>query len=209
MKQIIYILLSTLFVASTSTANQDYPFIEPLNVEHSVTKKAPVIVQKEAPKKEIIKKSTTLKKSTQPIISDADMDGIADAQDHCPNTSKTFTVDKNGCPDATTLNINFSYKKYTIPNTAKEQFDTFAAFLHKHKHYHIIIYGYTDNVGNFKSNKKLSQNRANAVKKELIKRKISSVRITAIGKSQDNPIANNEDEEGRAKNRRIEIELLK
>ena len=208
MKHTFYILFGTL-LSTFLYASQEYPFIEPLSVEHSVVKKTPVIAETKTPKKELVKEKISLKKSTKAIIIDADMDGIADAKDSCPNTAKEFTVDKNGCPDATTLNINFKYKKYAIPKTSKEQLDTFATFLNEHKHYHIIIYGYTDSVGNFKSNKTLSQNRADTVKKELIKRKISSVRITAIGRSQENPIADNDDEEGRAKNRRIEIELLK
>jgi len=206
MKQIFYILLSTLFTTLVS-ASQEYPFIEPISVEHSVN--THISMKKEIPKKEIVKEKIVKKEihTTAPL--DTDMDGVADTIDLCPNTSKDYSVDSDGCPDATTLNINFQYKKYSIPNSSKEQINEFALFLEKNKHYHVIIYGYTDNVGNFKSNKILSQNRANAVKKELIKQKISSVRITAIGKSQENPIADNKNEEGRAKNRRIEIELLK
>jgi len=206
MKQIFYILLSTLFTTLVS-ASQEYPFIEPISVEHSVN--THILIKKEIPKKEIVKEKI-VKKETHTIAPlDTDMDGVSDTTDLCPNTSKDYSVDSDGCPDATTLNMNFEYKKYNIPNSSKEQIDKFALFLEKNKHYHVIIYGYTDNVGNFKSNKKLSQNRANSVKKALIKRKISSVRITAIGKSQEDPNAANKNEEGRAKNRRIEIELLK
>ena len=206
MKHLFYILLSIVFTTLVS-ASSEYPFIEPISVEHSTN--THILIKKEIPKKEIVKEKI-VKKETHTIAPlDTDMDGVADTIDLCPNTSKNYSVDSDGCPDATTLNINFQYKKYSIPNSSTEQIDEFALFLKKNKHYHVIIYGYTDSVGNFKSNKKLSQNRANSVKKALIKRKISSVRITAIGKSQEDPIANNENEEGRAKNRRIEIELLK
>jgi OOP family OmpA-OmpF porin len=206
MNQIFYILLSTL-VTTLLSASQEYPLVEPISVEHSTNTQA--IVPKKIAKKESVKEVIVVKKEQEIIPLDSDMDGVADTADLCPNTSKDYSVDSEGCPDATTLNINFKYKKYNIPNSSKEQIDNFALFLKKNRHYHIIIYGYTDSIGNFKSNKKLSQNRADAVKKELVKRKISSVRITAIGKSQEDPIADNGNEEGRSQNRRIEIELLK
>ncbi len=208
MKHIFSILLSIFFTISIS-ANQEYPFIQPISVEHSTLKSTPILIEKVTPKKEIVKEKVVVKETQKIVLLDTDMDGVEDTKDKCANTSKDFKVDKDGCPDATTLNINFKYKKYNIPNSSKKQIDEFAVFLKQNKNYHVIVYGYTDSVGNFKSNKKLSQNRADAVKKALIKRKISSVRITAIGKSHESPVADNEEEEGRAKNRRIEVELLK
>lgn len=69
----------------------------------------------------------------------------------------------------------------------------------------VEIYGYTDNVGSDKVNIKLSQKRAEAVKRFLIKEGVKKDLIKAVGMGSDNPIADNTTEEGRAKNRRIEI----
>lgn len=69
----------------------------------------------------------------------------------------------------------------------------------------IEILGYTDNIGNESSNKLLSEERAISVKKYLIKRGISESRIITKGNGSENPIADNNTEEGRMQNRRIEI----
>jgi len=204
-----YIIVS-LLIFSTTQANSQYPLIQPVSVEHSlIIKKATITTPKKEIRKAEEKKVVTQAKSAVITLIDTDLDGVSDELDKCSNTTKEFSVDKNGCPSAISLNINFKYKKYNLSSSSKQQVKKFAQFLQENKTYHVIIYGYTDDAGNYKSNKILSQNRANAIKKELIKNKIKSIRITAIGRSQESPIADNSDEEGRAKNRRIEIELLK
>ena len=70
---------------------------------------------------------------------------------------------------------------------------------------HIEIIGHTDSIGSKTSNHKLSKKRANAVQSELIRLGINANRITTKGKGEDNPIANNNTEEGRKQNRRVEI----
>lgn len=67
----------------------------------------------------------------------------------------------------------------------------------------VEIQGYTDNIGKAISNQKLSQKRADAVKVWLVKKGIVNTRLTAKGYGESNPIANNNTEEGRQKNRRI------
>ena len=81
-------------------------------------------------------------------------------------------------------------------------------FLEKNRGYQVIIYGYTDALGDTEANKELSQERANAVKEALTRYGISLTRLTSIGKGEENPIADNTSSEGRAKNRRIKVELI-
>ena len=81
--------------------------------------------------------------------------------------------------------------------------------LKKNKSYQVIIYGYTDSIGDKIKNKLLSQRRANAIKEGLMSHGISATKLTAIGKGEANPIADNMYAKGREKNRRIEIELIK
>ena len=72
----------------------------------------------------------------------------------------------------------------------------------------IIAVGYTDNIGTFEYNQKLSERRANAVKEYLVSKGVEKNRIYTEGKSYKDPIASNKTAEGRAKNRRVEIEMV-
>ena len=73
----------------------------------------------------------------------------------------------------------------------------------------IEVQGYTDNVGTDAKNKKLSQDRANAVRDYLIRNGIDPDRLTAVGFGKANPVADNRTEKGRAENRRIEFKVIK
>jgi outer membrane protein OmpA-like peptidoglycan-associated protein len=73
----------------------------------------------------------------------------------------------------------------------------------------VTISGHTDNVGSAAANMKLSQNRANNIKKMLVEKGIPANRIAAIGKGETEPAESNATPEGRAKNRRIEITIGK
>lgn len=67
------------------------------------------------------------------------------------------------------------------------------------------VQGHTDNTGNAASNQTLSEQRAGAIVQKLIEMGISADRLTAVGKGQTNPLADNSTDEGRAKNRRVEF----
>lgn len=72
----------------------------------------------------------------------------------------------------------------------------------------IIAVGYTDSIGSVAYNLKLSQRRANAVKTYLVSKGIDPNRIYTEGKGKSNPVASNKTAAGRAKNRRVEIEIV-
>jgi outer membrane protein OmpA-like peptidoglycan-associated protein len=69
----------------------------------------------------------------------------------------------------------------------------------------VVITGHTDNVGSEKANQVLSLKRAQAVKNWLVKKGIASNRMRTVGKGENEPVASNETNEGRAENRRIEF----
>ncbi len=69
----------------------------------------------------------------------------------------------------------------------------------------VSIEGHTDNAGKAAANKTLSDSRANAVMKALIEEDINKSRLSAKGWGQEKPVADNATDEGRAKNRRVEI----
>jgi len=68
-----------------------------------------------------------------------------------------------------------------------------------------MVNGYTDDVGEAPANVRLSQARANAVVADLERRGLSADVLTAKGFGEENPIADNNTEEGRAKNRRVSV----
>ena len=139
---------------------------------------------------------------------DSDEDGIVDSKDQCPGTTKEFNVDGYGCPQTATLSVTFPPNKFNVDEKLISQLEDFALFLRENPGYDVIIYGYTDIQGNAGVNLKLSQRRADAVKEALTRYGISSIRLTAIGKGEKDPIADISTVEGRAKNRRIEVDLL-
>ena len=67
------------------------------------------------------------------------------------------------------------------------------------------VQGHTDNTGNAASNQTLSEQRAQAIVAKLVEMGIAADRLTAVGKGQTNPLADNSTDEGRAKNRRVEF----
>jgi len=73
----------------------------------------------------------------------------------------------------------------------------------------IEIAGHTDNTGTSEINLKLSQDRADAVRNYLLKKGISSDRVTAKGYGDTEPVADNSTDEGKQKNRRTEVRIMK
>lgn len=106
--------------------------------------------------------------------------------------------------------INFEFDSAEIKGAKSFKIlNRVAQILKKYPDYKVRIVGHTDNIGSEEYNLKLSKKRAEAVKKYLIKKGISASRLTTEGKGESSPIAPNDTEEGRAKNRRVEFFLLK
>jgi outer membrane protein OmpA-like peptidoglycan-associated protein len=103
------------------------------------------------------------------------------------------------------LYVNFETGKATIQPDSKPTLDDAAAALKSASGLKIEVGGHTDNVGTAEANQKLSEDRAKAVMAALVERGIDASRLTAKGYGQTSPIADNRTEEGRAKNRRVEL----
>ena len=141
---------------------------------------------------------------------DSDGDGVFDFRDKCPGTPKGFKVDSDGCPLSATLEVHFPSNGYDISPSLTDDVLMFSKFLKENPNYkRVIIRGHTDSSGDEEKNKVLSQNRANSVREALISYGINPSRLTAIGKGSLQPVATNATPQGRALNRRIEVELIK
>jgi len=101
--------------------------------------------------------------------------------------------------------ILFDFNKSALKPEAKASLDKFAEKMADMTETNINVYGHTDNKGTAEANKKVSNQRAETVAKYLIQKGIAKDRIVADGLSFDFPVADNDTEEGRAQNRRVEI----
>jgi len=103
----------------------------------------------------------------------------------------------------------FASGSANLKQAAVDNFDRVMQFISGYPERDIRIEGHTDSSGSEDLNQKLSQRRADAVKQLLIQNGIAANRIKAIGQGEAHPVASNNTEAGKAKNRRVDIILLK
>lgn len=105
-------------------------------------------------------------------------------------------------------NLEFESGNAIIKNSSFTYLDGLAGLLAKHPEWSVKLNGHTDNSGKAAANLKLSQDRANAVKDYLVSKGADAANIEAEGFGQTKPIASNNTAAGKAKNRRVEVELF-
>jgi OmpA-OmpF porin, OOP family len=104
--------------------------------------------------------------------------------------------------------VNFDTAKATIRPESFSHLDAVVDFMVHKKDARVEISGHTDNVGNPSANKTLSEKRAQACRNYIVSKGIDKKRVDAIGFGDERPIAPNDTDEGRQKNRRIEAKEL-
>jgi outer membrane protein OmpA-like peptidoglycan-associated protein len=148
---------------------------------------------------------------------DNDLDGILDADDQCPNEPETFNgyKDEDGCPDTKPIQQEFILKGVHFESgSSRLTPDSYAILdrvvksLMAYPEVRVEIRGYTDSVGDWEFNLKLSRKRADSVKEYLVNSGISSDRLVSEGYGEADPVESNETASGRAANRRIEFHRL-
>ena len=143
------------------------------------------------------------------VIQDSDKDGVFDDRDKCPDTPSGTKVDKNGCPLAVckviTLDLEFDFNKADIKAKDHDKLKIVAESMKSFDTATVLIEGHTDSKGSPNYNMKLSQRRADAVRKFIIEQHgIAAERLTTKGFGETKPVASNATEAGRAKNRRVD-----
>ncbi len=149
---------------------------------------------------------------------DNDRDGIGDDDDECPDVPEERGGDKDGCPDKPTVIVRrgqlIVYGKILFPVESADMkpqsealLDEMARALKEHPRFRIEIAGHTDSSGLASYNLKLSQDRADSVKRALVRRGVASGRLVAKGYGEDRPVAPNLTRAGRAKNRRVDFNI--
>ena len=148
---------------------------------------------------------------------DNDKDTVPDLIDECPNTIGSSTKKPLGCPAKPALvvvtdcevkitqQIHFEYNKAKIRTESHPVLDAVLEVLETNPDIKLEVQGHTDNRGTSAYNKRLSGQRADAVRKYLVARGVSPSRLQSEGYGFDRPIVPNDSDQNRALNRRVQF----
>lgn len=163
---------------------------------------------------------------------DSDGDGVPDFLDQCPGTPPGTPVDEVGCPlplsqcrppfpgeevdrrgcatdDTVVLRgVTFEFDSDRITPDARVILDGVADTMVAEPGIIVEIGGHTDSLGSAAYNKRLSERRANSVRDYLLRRGVAARQLEARGYGEEQPIADNDTEDGRELNRRVELRIL-
>jgi len=105
--------------------------------------------------------------------------------------------------------ISFGLNSDEISDSSYGGFNKIVTLLKEFPDYRVVIAGHTDSIGDAEYNQKLSEKRAASVMEYLIKQGIPRRRLSSLGYGESKPLGNNDTEEARSKNRRVEFLLLR
>ena len=152
---------------------------------------------------------------------DDDSDSILGLQDQCADKPETLNgfKDADGCPDELPDDIKrftgiidgikFRARSENLLVTSYALLDQMVDVLNQYQDVKIEIGGHTDNRGKEAANKDLSRKQAEKVREYLLSKGVKAERIVAVGYGMERPLGSNKSESGRAKNRRIELRVVR
>lgn len=146
-----------------------------------------------------------------PRILDSDGDGVPDDMDKCPNTPPGVPVLTNGCAKGQSLvldGVKFEFDSAQLTPSAQQILLETVKVLKDSPGFRVKVAGHTDAIGSASYNQRLSARRAQSVKTFLVNHGIDPSRLETIGYGETRPIAPNDTEVGRAKNRRVELHII-
>lgn len=141
---------------------------------------------------------------------DTDGDGVNDDDDACPNTPAGVVVDGRGCPvpDEVVLTIdelNFAFDSAALDSASRSALDAAVAVIADNREVALDVVGHTDSSGPTAYNQKLSEKRAQAAVDYLVAKGVPAGQLRAVGAGEGDPVASNDTEAGRERNRRVEL----
>ena len=148
---------------------------------------------------------------------DSDGDGVLDGIDQCPDTPAGAQVDERGCLVRLDLeNVEFEFNSFQLTSAARAYLTELAGQIVQQADPEgtgrLELRGFTDSVGADAYNLRLSERRAEAVRDFLLttsmEMEVFAHRLEAVGYGEANPVATNDTEEGRARNRRVELHII-
>jgi OOP family OmpA-OmpF porin len=141
---------------------------------------------------------------------DDDGDGVPNYRDRCPDTPAGAPVDQDGCQVSEKIvlrNVLFGNDSARLSPAGRAALDEAVPRLQGAKVESVMITGHTDSRGPDAYNMGLSERRANAVSDYLVSQGVAADMLTTRGAGEANPVASNATREGRAQNRRVEIDV--
>jgi OOP family OmpA-OmpF porin len=154
---------------------------------------------------------------------DDDGDNVNNCDDKCPGTASGTIVGPDGCPQKVVIDlrgVNFKFDRPSKgetdigPTLQEPTADSMAILdqavdtLQRYPQVHVTVAGYTDSIGTDAYNQGLSERRATIVYNYLTSHGIDASRLEGpIGHGENNPIDTNDTKEGRARNRRTELQV--
>ncbi len=147
---------------------------------------------------------------------DSDADGVPDGKDECPSTPNGAPVDERGCrilfqggeKRVVLQGVNFEFNKATLTEDSRAILLEVAKSLAANPGVRVEVGGHTDSKGTNAYNLGLSRERAKTVEDFLEANGVSPAQISSRGYGEARPVASNRTEEGRAQNRRVELNRL-
>ncbi|HMB55990.1 MAG TPA: OmpA family protein [Arenimonas sp.] len=142
---------------------------------------------------------------------DDDGDGVNNCNDKCPGSAAGQAIGPDGCPVPLTIDlkgVNFDFDKDTLRPDAVAILDEAVSILSKYPQLRVEVAGHTDSIGTEQYNEGLSQRRAKVVYDYLTGHGIDAGRLVGPnGFGESKPIDDNKTKEGRARNRRTELNV--
>ncbi|WGV99127.1 OmpA family protein [Vibrio sp. YMD68] len=145
---------------------------------------------------------------------DDDRDGVINARDLCVETPLASEIDNDGCEtyidskQEMKLNILFANDSYELNSVFLNQIRVMTEFMTNYPSTSIELQGYASKVGNPEYNLKLSEKRAETIRKELISNGLSHTRIDIVGHGASSLAAYGDDEQSHALNRKVEATVV-
>jgi len=159
-----------------------------------------------------VQTSQSLTLERQPLRAelDRDHDGVVDSVDECLHTPPDVAVDAFGCPVPLYLrtNLTFQPNETAASDRLMQKLDRIGRLLQQNPDTTVTVEGHTDDAGDAATNMTLSNQRAQSIKLLLTQHYgIEPSRIMASGYGETRPLVSNATEEGRSRNRRVEVAL--